>query len=1299
MTAWKLGAHDFKGNERFEVRRRIGEGGMGIVYEAFDRERQTEVALKILLRVSPGAIYRIKKEFRALADVNHPNLVTLFELVSSGEHWFFTMELVEGVSFLQYVRPGLVSEAKTVDETQPTVGDAFLMTRTMPDAEGWPKPDAAADLLSKVAMGESEASELPAIDTDRLRHALKELAEGLVALHDAGKLHRDIKPSNVVVTPRGRIVLLDFGLATDVDEDSLAQSALGSVVGTIGYMAPEQASGGHVTPASDWYAVGSMLYQALTGRLPFTGSLYQVVFDKQGKDPVHVHQLDTSAPGDLADLAMRLLSRDPNARPTGREILEKLGGLPPALATPALAFALPELSPQFVGREEHLAHLEDAFSASADASVIVHVRGSSGMGKTALVRHFLEALEAAGRASVFAGRCYERELVPYKALDNLVDGMSRHLRRTGHDEVASILPDGIEALARLFPVLNRVDAIHHRSAQTKATPDPVQVRSKAFTAFRELLRNLGRKRPVVLCLDDLQWGDADSASLIEEVIRQPEAPPLMLIAVYRSEDRDTSELLRVLRMPHDHPRTEVRDLLVGPLDPAAAKALARSIIGRLESSRLDRSEERLLEIVPRDVDLLDRAEEIVRESQGSPLFIYELAVHAQQTDSAEMRPVAPQEEADTSQSIKLEEMLRYRLNHLPAAARELLEIVAVAGRPLRVDVANMAAGIDPKDRSGAALLSSNHLARTRSANGVDEIESYHDRIRSAVVHTIEPSLARHRRRALAHALVNDTNASPEELVLALREAGEHDRAAEAASLAAERSLDATAFYQAASLYGLALDLSSDSEGRWDLRAKWADALAQAGRGEEAGESYLSASARAPKERRIDLLRRAAEQFLRFGMTGRGIEILRDVLTLIGMEYPKTSEEAYQAVRLIRSRLLLRGLSYRERDPKEIPTGILERADVCWSAGVGLTMVDVLRSSIFASAFLHHALDAGDPHRIARALAMELALLTGQGDKSPNRTKRVLSTLGELANRIDDPYIAGFAALGECFAAWHSGRWADTAIHGQKAESLLRERCAGVDWEIDTAATFRLWAESYRGSFTGMRELLDQRLRDARTRKNLYAASVLTMSANATVIWLADNDVATARDRLEEARGASAQAGFHLQHFWELSSRVLFDLYTGDGMRAWKRISRHWERLDESMFTRVQVIRAEARFLRARCALAAAKHDPSPTPYLEAARQDASALEGEGVPYSIGFGQIIRARVVHLMGLLSEASAHYERAARTFAEADMTVHALAAQRRRAKLVPHDGRAIIMEVDKRMRERGVANPEAMASLLVP
>jgi serine/threonine protein kinase len=236
----------------------------GVVHRAYDRQRGELVALKTMRWADAATLYRFKHEFRALADLAHPNLVTLRELLCLDGQWCFTMELIDGVDYLRHVRPG-----GTLDEP-------------------------------------------------RLRRAMAQLASGLSALHEAGLVHRDLKPSNVLVTKEGRVVILDFGLVADLDPAGVHLSTERHVVGTLLFMAPEQAAGQPVSPASDWYSVGVILYQALTGRLRFAGGSLDVLLAKQMQDPPHPGELVQGLPEDLETLCVELIRRDPAARPAGQ---------------------------------------------------------------------------------------------------------------------------------------------------------------------------------------------------------------------------------------------------------------------------------------------------------------------------------------------------------------------------------------------------------------------------------------------------------------------------------------------------------------------------------------------------------------------------------------------------------------------------------------------------------------------------------------------------------------------------------------------------------------------------------------------------------------------------------------------------------------------------------------------------------------------------------------------------------------------------------------------------------------------
>ena len=426
-------------------------------------------------------------------------------------------------------------------------------------------------------------------------------------------------------------------------------------------MAPLRDSGAPYTPADDWYSVGVMLFEVLTGTLPFTGSLFEILRAKSYEDAPSPRSLVPFVPVHLDELCRGLLAREPQRRLEAAATLLRD-------ATPGAGAAIPPAasssSVPLVGRETQLDALGKAFQESRNGrSVIAFVHGSSGMGKTALVRTFLRSLTNTP-VVVLSGRCFERESVPYKALDSVVDALSDHLCTLPGAQVKEMLPRDILALARVFPVLRRVDAVVKAKHRVLEIPDALELRRRAFAAFRELMARLSDQSSVVVFIDDLQWGDEDGAALLAELLREPDAPPLLLIATYRSEEVTSSPALRRLVPLSEHIGTpsNVWQIAVNGLTAEESKELTAVLRSRGVATGVS-------------------DDTVLQEAGGNPFLISELARHAYSHDIA-------------GAARNLDDVIYERLKALPDGPRRLLEVLAVFGQPLDNQLANLAAGLE-----------------------------------------------------------------------------------------------------------------------------------------------------------------------------------------------------------------------------------------------------------------------------------------------------------------------------------------------------------------------------------------------------------------------------------------------------------------------------------------------------------------------------------------------------------------------------------------------------------------------------
>ena len=1176
----------FTGTQRFQVERQLGSGSMGAVYLVRDRRLGGLVALKTLLRVDATGIYRFKREFRALADLNHPNLVTLHELICDEGQWFFTMEYIEGLDLLSHVHG--------MRRRRYSAGSAA----TRPDGHVTPLESLEAHVEGLELLFPS-----PLIDPQKLRNALGQIISAVRTVHAAGRLHRDIKPENILVDREGRVAVLDFGISLDRKPD--AHETLNNVMGTPAYMAPEQAFG-EVCEASDWYALGIVLYEALTGHVPFDGEPNRILRMKQELDAAPPCDMVANVPRDLNDLCMALLHHDPTQRPTGDELLSRLR-CQPRIAVPEV----PRQARCFVGREGQLSALDEALAATEENKPVVSlVEGPSGIGKTTLVRHFVADMAERDRAVVLTGRCYERESVPFKAFDNIIDTLTRFLRNLPDVEAVGILPRDLEALTGLFPVLQRVDVLRRQRRRSAAADDPRELRARAFAALGEMLGRITDMHPLVVFIDDLQWSDHDSTRLLTHLLMGRQRPAMLLVCAYRLDtSQGSSAASQWLKELETIAGLDVRKLPVSALSGEASVELARQLLGP---------------------DFDEGAQRIGLESDGNPQLLSELAAYVRERTRS---GAASRKTADGM--IGFDKVLAQRMLSLASASRTLLELLSVAGRPVPEPMLTLVGSFNIDLSTALSELRAAKLIRGVTAHEMRAVEVYHDTIAAAVIRSLSPEELAGWHRRLAAALEATGAVDLEAVTDHLVGAGELARAAVYAERAGEQAAQGLAFDKAARLYRLAADHCQQAERRLELLERHADALANTGRRREAADAFLDAALQAQGTHARNLRTRTGIQLLLSGSLADAMRVLEEPLSHMNITLFDDPQQCIAHATMGMYALRERGFAC---DTQNSP--IATQRDLSMLATLdgiihGLAVYSPDQPAHLSARYAEEALKVGEPLSVVRALC----LFDIYCDMPICRLEHLPScdavdTAETLARAIGEPEALAIVTLARGLRAYENGRLAEARPCLQRAEELFRDQCRGRVHEARLA----------RGALCHIALLLgdqadggtiDAWLREADEGGDAVTATRLRLLASAHA--LGRERPADCLAALETAKRAAQEVAGQAIAGSLLLVKAGHDLYAQD-MEACRSAMDDVDGFLNTLAGSQPLSRGEALLTRARLGLAAAVLAPATTA-ADMVAEDLALVEALDLPCFDDELMLLRAALCIVDGQRQEAAAH------------------------------------------------------------
>src|SRR3954470_12354692 len=797
------------------------------------------------------------------------------------------------------------------------------------------------------------------LDTHVLLNIANGIALALEHAHAHGIVHRDLKPANVFLSETGMAKLGDFGLAFSGESRRVTQA--GMIVGTVSYMAPEQALGQHPDAKSDVYSLGALLYEMATGRPPFQGDdLVSVISQHQRAEPVRPSWHAPDIPPDLEELIMDLLEKRPDKRPSATEAYGRLSAIRPAEPTKDKRARAGEEGVEslaegvFVGRESEIDKLRQALEDTFDGhGRLMMLVGEPGIGKTRTAQELGVYARMRG-ARVLVGRSYEGEGAP--AYWPWLQMARAYIHDADPETVVTDMGAGAVDIAQVIDDLQ--DMVPGLRVAASQSLEPEQARFRFFDACATFLKNAAQREPLVLFLDDLHWADAPTLRMLQFLARELSDSRLLVIGTYRD-----------VALGRKH-----------PLSQALADLSREGLVERVPLHGLTEHEvERFIEATASIAPPRSLVRAVYGETEGNPFFVSEIV--SLMASEGTLDDAGQLDDFTVTIPQGVREVVGRRLDRLSEDCNRVLAVASAVGRDFTVDVVERVAELS-RDRVLELLeeAEGQRIVVDTSQPGALRFTFSHALVREALYEELGVTQRVRLHRRIAEAIEeicgDDREGHLGELAHHFLEAQELDRAIDYSVEAAKRSVNLMAYEEGADLYESALgalELKLPAPGRrhGELMVNLAHAQTRAGEGHLAKDNYRRAALLARELGDYELFAEAAE-----GLSG----------------WQEVGKIDHEAIGLIEEALGVLG---------ECDSAV--RARLLARLAIAVYFVDPKRREELAREAVAMARRVGDPATLAFALNDAHFVLHGPG--SDRDRVQLASELIEVAERAGDHELA------------------------------------------------------------------------------------------------------------------------------------------------------------------------------------------------------------------------------------------------------------------------------------------------------